>query len=129
MLYGDVYLDANANYNSSPFSPPKYESWKALKVKSYDGLYELSFTFIDSGYLKLRVSREMVFMNPYSASPRAPPAAAPEIFEFVGIRRDREKEKAEQQERVSKTHRSPSLRESWFEMTHPIGSWHQSRYF
>ena len=92
-------------------------------------MYELSFKFIGNGYLKLRVSREMVFMNRYCAGPPAPPAAAPEMFEFVGIRRDWEKEKAEQQERMTKARRSPSPRESWFEMNHPMGSWHQSRYF
>jgi hypothetical protein len=128
MLYGDVYLDANANCNFGPFRPPKRASRKAFKVRSCDGMYELSFKFIGNGYLKLRVSREMVFMNPYSASPPAPPAAAPEVFEFVGIWRDWEKEKAEQQERMTKARRSPSPRESWFEMNHPMGSWPQSRY-
>jgi hypothetical protein len=128
MLYGDVYLDASANCNFGPFCPPKSASPKAFKVRSCDGMYELSFTFIGNGYLKLRVSREMVFMNPDSASPPAPPAAAPEVFEFVGIWRDCEKEKAEQQERMKKARRPPSPRESWFEMNHPMGSWHQSRY-
>ena len=107
MLYGDVYLDANANCNFGPFCPPKRASRKAFKVRSCDGMYELSFKFIGNGYLKLRVSREMVFMNPDSASPPAPPAAAPEVFEFVGIWRDREKEKAELQERMTKARRSP----------------------
>jgi hypothetical protein len=129
MLYGDVYLDANANYGFGPFRPPKGASRKAIKVKSCDGKYELSFKFIGNGYLKLSVSREMVFMKPYSANPPAPPPATPEVFEFVGIWRDREKEKAERQERMAKARRSPSPRESWFEMNHPMGWWHQSRYF
>jgi len=78
--------------------------------------------------LKLSVSREMVFMNPYSVSAPAHLPAAPEVFEFVGIWRDLEKEKAERQERMAKARRSPSPRESWFEMNHPMGWWHQSRH-
>jgi hypothetical protein len=54
--------------------------------------------------------------------PSTPPAAAPEVFEFVGIWRDWEIEKAEQQERMTNARRSPSPRESWFEMNHPMGS-------
>jgi hypothetical protein len=42
MLYGDVYLDANANCNFGPFRPPKRASRKAFKVRSCDGMYELS---------------------------------------------------------------------------------------
>jgi hypothetical protein len=128
MLYGEVYLDASANCNFGPFCPPKRASREAFKVRSCDGMYELSFKFIGNGYLKLGVSWEMVFMNPDGESPQAPPAAAAEVFEFVGIWRDREKEKTEQQERMKKARRSPSPREIWFEMNHPMGSWHQSRY-
>ncbi|CAK7214643.1 hypothetical protein SBRCBS47491_002215 [Sporothrix bragantina] len=61
---------------------------KTIKVKSCDSKYELSFKFIGNGHLKLRVSRDMVFMDEYSASPPAPPPAAPKVFEFVGIWRD-----------------------------------------
>ncbi|KAK3934240.1 hypothetical protein QBC46DRAFT_400360 [Diplogelasinospora grovesii] len=128
MLYGDVYLDCDANCDFGPFRPPKRASRKAFKVKSCDGKYELSFKFIGNGYLKLRISREMVFMNPYSASPRAPLPAAPEMFEFVGIWSNWEKEKAERREKMAEARRSPSPRETWFEMNHPMGSW-KSGYF
>ncbi|OAG33789.1 hypothetical protein AYO21_12119 [Fonsecaea monophora] len=117
-----VYLNGNTSCNFGPFCPPKRASGKAFKIRSCDGMYELSFKFLGGGYLKLRVNREMVFINPYSASFPAPPAAAPEVFEFVGIRRDREKEKAERQERMTSPRRSPSPRESWFEINHPMGS-------
>lgn len=127
MLFGDVYLDANASCNFGPFRPPRRASRKVIKVKSWDGDYELSFQFISNDYLKLRVSREMVFMNPYAESLPAAPPDAPEVFEFVGIWRDREKEKAERQERL-KAHCPLSPRESWFEMNHPMGWRHQSRY-
>lgn len=125
ILYGDVCLNAKANCNFGPFLPPKRASREPFKVSSCDGKYELSFKFIGNGYLKLSVSREMVFMNPYSPSSPAPRAAAPEVFEFVGIWRDKEKERAERQERMTKARRSPSPRESWFEMNHPMGSWHE----
>lgn len=67
MLYGDVYLDANANCNFGPFRPPKRASRKAFTVRSCDGMYELSFRFVGHGYLKLRVSWEMVFISPSRA--------------------------------------------------------------
>ncbi|KAL2263073.1 hypothetical protein VTK26DRAFT_8298 [Humicola hyalothermophila] len=121
MLYGQVYLDVGANCDFGPFPPPKRASRKAVKVKSCDGTHELSVKFLGNGYLKLRVSREMVFMGCHDASPLAFPPTAPEAFEFVGIWRDREKEKAEQ-ETPSET---PSSPETWFEMTHPMGSWKQ----
>jgi hypothetical protein len=108
ILYGDVYLDANANCNFRLFCPPKHAGRKACKVRSCDGIYELSFKFIGNVYLKLIVSRAMVFINPDSAGPPAPPTAAPEVFESVGIWRDWWKEKAEQQERMTMTRRSPS---------------------
>ncbi|RMZ87475.1 hypothetical protein DV736_g5298, partial [Chaetothyriales sp. CBS 134916] len=128
MLYGDIYLNARSNCSFGPFRPPQRASRKAVRVKSCDGEYELSFQFIGNGYLKLRVTQEMVFMNPYTNRPRAPPPNVPGVFEFVGIWRDREREKAERQEWL-KAHRSPSPRESWFEMNHPMGWYHEGRFF
>ena len=129
MLYGDVYLNASVSCGFGPFCPPKHASRQPFKITSSDGMYELSFKFIGDGYLKLKVSKDMVFMNPYSTRPPAPPAAAPEVFEFVGVRRQLEKEKAERQERIKNSRRPPSPRETWFEMNHPMGSWNQGRYF
>ena len=39
---------------------------------------------------------------------------------------DLEEEEAEQR---AKARRSPSPRESWFEMTHPMGYWNESRWW
>jgi hypothetical protein len=110
-LYGVVYLDCNANCNFGPFRPPKLASREAFKLKSEDGRYELSFQFIGNGYLKPRVSRELVIMRPYAPSP---PPAAPDVFEFAGILRDFEKEKAEMRKMITKARRSSSPREPWF---------------
>ncbi|EXJ95640.1 hypothetical protein A1O1_00762 [Capronia coronata CBS 617.96] len=125
MLHGDLYLNSDANCSFGPFCPPKRASRKSFKVRSGDGKYKLSFKFLGGDYLKLKVSRKMVFMNSYSTSSPTPPAAAPEIFEFVGIRRDLEKEKAERREMLAKLRRSPSPRDTWFELNHPTGWWRQ----
>jgi hypothetical protein len=111
MLYGDVYLDAEANCGFGPFLPPKRASRKALKVNSDNGMYELSFKFIGNGYLKLRVPGEMALLNPRRFD-SASPAAAPKVFEFIGIWRDIEKEKMERWERLEKAPKCPSPRES-----------------
>jgi hypothetical protein len=105
---GDMYLDANANCGFGPFRPLKSASREALMVKSRDGKHELSFKSIGSGYPKLRVPREIVFMKPYSASASAAPPT-PEMFKFISIWHDREKEKAERQ-KWTEARRSPSPR-------------------
>ncbi|KAH8777593.1 hypothetical protein F5883DRAFT_696237 [Diaporthe sp. PMI_573] len=125
MLYGTVSLDAIATCDFGPFRPRSHASWKPVKVRSCDGKWELSFQFIGNGYLKLRVSRDMVFMDSPDATPASPPHDAPEVFDFVGIWRDPEKEKTERErlERERELRRPPSPRESWFELNHPMGYW------
>lgn len=123
MLYGDVYLEGSAFCDFGPFRPPSRASRKPVKVKSCDGKYELLFKFIGNGYLKLKVSHEMVYMRSYNFNPPAPPSSAPEVFEFVGIWRDPEKEETESQERMANTRRSPSPGETFFEMSHPMGAY------
>jgi hypothetical protein len=56
-------------------------------------------------------------------------SALPEMFDFVGILRDIEKERKERAEacKSSIRNRLPSPRESFFEMSHPMGWWNQSR--
>lgn len=126
MLHGLVYLDGSASCGFGPFRAPRRASRKAVKVKSDEGPYEVSLKFLGNGYLKLRVSREMVFMGRRGASTSgsAPSLVAPKVFEFFGIWRDTDKEKAERQEMMPKT-RSP--RETWFEMNHPMGAWNELR--
>jgi hypothetical protein len=117
-LLCNVHIDSGANSAFGPFCTPKQVSRKSVEVKSCcdTGKYKLSFKFLGGDYLKLRVPREM------AAGGRAPRGDAPEMFEFVGVRRDLEKERAECKERFAKL--CPSLRESWFEINHPMGSWY-----
>ena len=124
MLYGSLRLCSGTDCTFGPFRPPKRAKRKAYKVRRDRDNYEMSLRFIGNGYLKLMVPREILFKGH-----GAPLASAPEMFEFVGIWRDREKEKAEEEERmrVEKARQPPSPRESWFEMNHPMGWWHQSR--
>jgi hypothetical protein len=116
-MRGQVYLNADSGCELVPFLPPKHASLEDYRLKGDDGKYELTFQFLSNDYLKLKVSRELVFMD------ESQPPHAPEFFKFVGIHVDREKEKAERERReVEKTaQRPPSPRESWFEMNHPQG--------
>jgi hypothetical protein len=119
---GQVYLDSDAECTFSPIRLPTYARRKDMKLKSDDGKYALWFKFFGNGYLKLSISRNFLFEGRLGSS-----SATPEMFDFVGIWRDWEKEKkemAEKHERRAKN-RAPSPRESWFEMNHPMGSWNQ----
>lgn len=125
MLYGCVYLDLDGHCKFGPFRPPRNAGWEPVKVKSFDGKYELSFLFLGNGFLKLRVSRAMVMDL---CRTNTPPPDALEVFDFVGIWCDPEKLAAEHKEAVmeQRRQRSPSPRESWFELNHPMGSWAQA---
>jgi len=86
--------------------------------------YDLKFKFFRNEYLKLSVPRPLVELS------RKLPSHAPERFEFVGILRDREKEREERKKatKEEKKNRLASPHESYFEMNHPMGSWAQSRW-
>ncbi|KAH6847288.1 hypothetical protein B0I37DRAFT_374661 [Chaetomium sp. MPI-CAGE-AT-0009] len=114
MLYALVYLNGGVSCDFGPFRPPKRGSLKDVKAKSdLGGKYELSVKFLGNGYLKLRVSREMVFMENRSSPP---PSTAPEVFEFVGIWCD-PKEKAKRSEERWKSLR-PSSPQTMFDINH-----------
>jgi hypothetical protein len=125
-MYGYLYFGSKVSCSFGPFRLPTRARRKDVKVKSRDGKYDLWFKFFGNGYLKLSVSRDLVFKNGLGSS-----STTPEIFDFVGIVRNFEKEKQERAEEREKERgrkakqRSPSPRESWFEMNHPMGSWNQ----
>lgn len=152
LMYGMLCLDGNASCSFGPFFPPTLATRRPVRVESCDGKYTLRFDFLCDDYLKLRVSRKFVFMNT-SASPANPPplGPAPEVFEFLGIWVDPEREDEDEEdgdesedgdededeereqmeilkermrmERGIRPRRSPSPRESWFELSHPMGAW------
>lgn len=136
LLYGTLFLDLKASCKFGPFFPPNNTTFRPVKVESCDGKYKLSLDFLGNGYLKLRVSRNMVFMGWNGKSPAEcpPDAPAPEVFEFVGIWRDPKKEKAEREKmemerkKLERQRRPPSPRESWFELNHPMGAYYDRRY-
>lgn len=136
LMYGWLFLDLNAGCKFGPFFPPDSATFRPVKVESCDGKYKLSLDFLGNGYLKLRVSRNMVFMGWNGKSPAEfpPDGPAPEVFEFVGIWRDPEKEKAEREKmememkKLREQRRPPSPKESWFELNHPMGAYYDRRY-
>lgn len=120
-----IYIDGDVGCQLQ-LRAPKYASLKPITLNSDDGVHEVSVVFIGNGYMKLKVSREFVFMG----SRRPIPPDAPDFFEFFGIIHDDEKDHAEQlawQEKRARE-RSPSPRETFFEMSHPMGSWNQARW-
>lgn len=136
MLYGELVLDMDTSYKFGPFFPPSNATYRPVKVETRDGKHRLSLDFIGNGYLKLKVSRNMVFMYWDDESPAMcpPDAPAPEVFEFAGIWFDPEKQKAEREKmeverkKLERQRRSPSPRESWFELNHPMGAYYDRRY-
>lgn len=58
---------------------------------------------------------------------KEPTESAPENFEFVGNLESQERKKMEE-ERQKKRKRSPSPRETFFEMNHPMGYWNMGRW-
>lgn len=144
MLFGELELGNYVMCKFGPFWPPSRASRKPVKVESDDGKHDISFQFLGNGYLKLRVSRNFVFMDSHLGNSKPPPPpSAPQEFEFVGIWYNRPKEDAERHKEDAERHkgdaerqnalmeekrrRSPSPRESWFELNHPMGAYYTGR--
>ncbi|KAJ2981362.1 hypothetical protein NQ176_g2069 [Zarea fungicola] len=123
-LNGHVYFDASNGCAFAPFAPPLLAGVTEHTVMSFDGEHELSFYFISDDYLILTVPQRLVLGD------RSPLQSAPAIFEFVGIRHDSDKAIKEREElEEERKRRSPSPRETWFEMNHPMGAWNQGRWY
>lgn len=122
IMHGSIYLNMETNCDFGPFRPRKTVSREVITMSSDEG-DKLSLGFIGNGFLRLTLSREMVFTrmdeSRYSkalCTPPSPPPDAPEVFEFIGTLRDFEKEEAERkarmQEELARRPRSP--RETMF---------------
>ncbi|KAK3373575.1 hypothetical protein B0T24DRAFT_720234 [Lasiosphaeria ovina] len=113
-LYGTLMVD-KYKYRFGPCRLPHRASTEEALKMELDGSrsrFELSVTFVSNDYLKVRVSRYT--SNP--AFPRLP--TAPKVYEFAGVWRDKEKERAERKAREF------SPKESWFELNHPMGAYY-----
>jgi hypothetical protein len=60
-VQGQVYLDSEASCTFSLIRLPTYARRKDMKFKSDGGKYDLWFKFFGNGYLKLSISRNLVF--------------------------------------------------------------------
>lgn len=128
-----------------PFAAPEHASAEERTLvgcSSLDGKnqHNMACQFFSRDYLKLTVPRELVFLY------QKTPPGAPEFFDFMGIRYKPEGEpqlsqQSKKRRRSSSSSlssflssslcptpsRSPSPRETWFEMDHPIGWWNQEQ--
>lgn len=114
-IQGDLQIGKHPSIDM-PFRPPRNAGLDEIKLKCLERRFEFRIRFISHNYLKLKVGREFLFQKG-----RAPPQA-PEYFEFVGIRHDEDKERAE---KAQKRNQSPPTHETWFEMNHPMAGGHK----
>lgn len=114
MRQGIVRLHANVQHKLAQFKLPKWAGRRTHVVKSSDGNHALMVKFINSDYLIMTVPQTL------ACDGRAPSESAPETFRYMGIRQDLESKAAPVLRRED---RSPSLGDTWFERTHPEGSW------
>lgn len=121
-MNGHLYIDGGLGCDFKPFRPSQFASLNEIKLQSNDDKYEITIQFFSYDYLNLKISHSFFFQN------TARPPKAPDFFEFVGIRRNREKERLEREREAKKRKRSPSPRDTFFERTHFMGSWAQSRW-
>ncbi|KJZ78257.1 hypothetical protein HIM_02295 [Hirsutella minnesotensis 3608] len=117
MTYGHLYLNADRGCDFAPFCPPTQASETSHLLKSSNGDHELSFQFISNDYLTMTISRKLIWPENVQGAP------ALEMFKFAGIRFDLERARRDKIKKEQRGRRSPSPRETWFEMNHPMGSW------
>ncbi|EEP78446.1 predicted protein [Uncinocarpus reesii 1704] len=115
-MEGYISINPATDCYFGPFSPPKHTGLEEFQLTSNCRKHNLVFQFLSHDYIKLKVPCEVAFKRGET------PTDAPEVFEFAGIRHDFEKAKEER-----KRKRSPSPRETYFEMNHPQGWWNQNR--
>lgn len=116
-LGGHVYFNSSAGCDLTSFLLPKKASLEEFRVpisdREYDG-HHVAFQFLGDGYLTMTIDRHIVFGQD------TPTDSAPEKFMFVGIRQDI----LDQDQSCRKRKRAVSSpRETWFERTHPMGSY------
>ncbi|PWI64529.1 hypothetical protein PCL_09578 [Purpureocillium lilacinum] len=103
-VQGHVYFNASCGCDFDTFCPPTQASQASYPVMSSDEKHELLFQFISNDFLTMTASRKLVCPEDTQA------ALAPELFRFVGIRSDLERDRRRQQEQ-QRLRRPPSLLE------------------
>ncbi|KAL7622906.1 hypothetical protein AAE478_006585 [Parahypoxylon ruwenzoriense] len=132
-----AYLTPDFDCHFETFSEPEDTGTETVVLESWHKEHELEsefdFEFLGDDYLLLRVKRELIIN--YEGErwkkillEQSKCMDAPEVIEFVGVRYDFKKRRAEmlEQEASKRARREPSPRETYFEMCHPMGWWNQS---
>ncbi|KAI9929417.1 hypothetical protein ASPWEDRAFT_41369 [Aspergillus wentii DTO 134E9] len=104
-LEGKISFDDNAECNFTAFIQPKNASLNGFQLKDVNGNHKFLIQFFSNDYLRIRVSRELVFQG------KIPPPHTPEFFDFSGIRFDVKKaraKRAREEQMVRKRPRSES---------------------
>lgn len=117
-MYGHIYISASNGVQFEPFDPPQEFSGSDFIISPLpSGPHNVRIKFFSKDYIKMSLPKELAFEN------KEPPADAPDVFEYVGVRRDWEKWKAERKRmrEEAEKNRPPSPRDTWFERTHPMG--------
>ncbi|KAF4908660.1 hypothetical protein CGCVW01_v012201 [Colletotrichum viniferum] len=117
---GHICLDAETDYHFQRIRSPSRPSRKKQVLQLTQDEGTLVVKFVSDEHLIVRVSRDLVFKG----HPRSKSELALEVFEFMGILRDVEREKDEKLERLRKR-RGPSPGKTWFERAHPMRYWNQ----
>lgn len=110
-LHGQIFINETdgGRPEFGPFPKPTEPSTESIKVETNGRKrYELAFQFLGNGNMIVRVPQGLAFdgLPP-------PPAGAPDVFEFVGIARDKEKDRQNLQKQIKRP-RPASPRESMF---------------
>lgn len=101
-ILGHLYINGSLGCDFKPFYPPQHASLDEFELQSNYDKYKLMIQFFSHDYVRLMVCQGFFFQK----TPRPP--KAPDFFEFVGIRRNREKERLEREREAKKRKRSPS---------------------
>jgi hypothetical protein len=97
-----IYISQGISFLISSHSALlSYARLNELNLQSKDEKNEFTAHFISYDYVKFKVSQGFFFQK------TAQPPKAPDSFEFVEIRRNREKERLKREREVKKRQRSP----------------------
>lgn len=129
-----AYLTPDFDCHFEPFRIHEYAGTQTVVLESWHKEHKVEFEieFLGDDYLILRVGRDLIINYEGERQKKilceqSKCADAPEMLEFVGIHYDFRKRRAEMQlqEEAKRTRREP--RETFFEMSHPMGWWNWSR--